>query len=801
MSLSRILMPILIVILVFGMLSTLNGDQKTGMLKGTITDKESGQPVKNAMVAIAGSDLKTRTNADGSFLIKDIPSGLYEITVTATGYHELHMIRAEILFNHASILEYALSPVKDGDTPKVEAIFGFDLPQELLGLGAIKGMIIDKKEGKPIAGAVVYLKGTRIGAQTDSKGEYIIKNIPVNTYTLQINIVRFKSLVIENVDVIADKTLELNAQLDEADLNYDDSPIIENGEEVTLDEIQNLRIISAEEIENMPVQDVDQILALQVGVVERGKEIHIRGGRIGDRSYTVDGVETSDPLGAQKIKSGFDAEYGSALSGVVNCPSPSGQWLPHGGTTPPNSEPYSGTFFKHYGTNPFVDTEDDHLSTFAIDVDDASYSVMRGYIAKGHLPKPEAVRVEEFVNFFNYDYRAPQSERFKVYIEGAPSKFGQNCDIIRVGIKGQEVNPKHRKPAVLTFVIDVSGSMAIDSRLGLVKKALKILVDNLNPDDRVGIAVYASRGQKILDHTSIKDKDKILYAIESLRTSGSTYAEEGLKIGYQMASENFKKGAINRIILCSDGVANVGRTGADEILREIRKYVEQGITLTTVGFGMDNYNDILMEKLGDKGNGHFSYVDNLEQAKRIFMQNLTGTLQVIARDVKIQVDFDPDKVRSYRLLGYENRDVEDDKFRDDKEDGGEIGSGHDVTALYEVKFKDGASGKFATVYMRYKDPDFVDEVTEVNFPINRNDLRVEFSEATNSFKLAVCAAEFAEILRESFYSKDANFADLLDLAQELSGEMKGNDDVIEFTALISRAKKLWDEKELLSSED
>jgi Ca-activated chloride channel family protein len=506
-------------------------------------------------------------------------------------------------------------------------------------------------------------------------------------------------------------------------------------------------------------------------------------------------------MGVQKIAKGFDAQYGSASSGIVNCPSPSGQWLPHGGTTPPNGEPYSGTFFKHYGTNPFVDTEDDHLSTFAIDVDDASYSVMRGYIEKGHLPKPEAVRVEEFVNYFNYDYPAPQSERFKVYIEGAPSKFGQNCDIIRVGIKGQEVNPKHRKPAMLTFVIDVSGSMRIDSRLGMVKKALKILVDNLNEDDRVGIAVYASRGQKILDHTSVKDKDKILYAIESLRTSGSTYAEEGLKIGYKMASENFKKGAINRIILCSDGVANVGRTGADEILREIKKYVEQGITLTTVGFGMDNYNDVLMEKLGDKGNGHFAYVDNLEQAKRIFMQNLTGTLQVIARDVKIQVDFDPQKVRSYRLLGYENRDVEDDKFRDDKEDGGEIGSGHDVTALYEVKFKDGARGKFATVYMRYKDPDFVDEVTEVNYSISRNDLRAEFSETNNSFKLAVCAAEFAEILRESFYARDANFTDLLDLAQELSGEMKGNDDVIEFTALISRAKKLWDEKELLSSED
>ena len=354
--------------------------------------------------------------------------------------------------------------------------------------------------------------------------------------------------------------------------------------------------------------------------------------------------------------------------------------------------------------NPFVDTEDDHFSTFAIDVDDASYSVARGYLERGHLPDPASIRTEEFVNFFNYDYAPPRNERFNVYVEGAPSYFGQNCDLFRVGIKGQVVDPANRKPAVLTFVIDISGSMNIDTRLGLVKQALKILVDNLKPDDMVGIAVYGSRGQKILDHKSIREKDAILRAIENLRAGGSTNAEEGLKIGYEMASANFKTGAINRIILCSDGVANVGRTGPDAILKEIKEYVQKGITLTSVGFGMDNYNDVLLEKLGDKGNGHFAYVDNIQQAKRIFLENLTGTLQVIARDVKIQVDFDPEKVQSYRLLGYENRDVADDKFRDDKEDGGEIGSGHDVTALYEVKLREGASGQFATVYLRYKDP-------------------------------------------------------------------------------------------------
>jgi Ca-activated chloride channel family protein len=301
-----------------------------------------------------------------------------------------------------------------------------------------------------------------------------------------------------------------------------------------------------------------------------------------------------------------------------------------------------------------------------------------------------------------------------------------------------------------------------------------------------------------MDHTSVKDKDDIMFAIDALHTGGATNAEEGIKIGYKMASENFKEGAINRIILCSDGVANVGRTGPDAILKEIKEYVEKGITLTTVGFGMANYNDILMEQLGNKGNGHFAYVDNLEQARRIFIQNLTGTLQVIAKDVKIQIDFDPEKVRSYRLLGYENRDVDDDKFRDDKEDGGEIGSGHDVTALYEIKFKDGASGKFATLFVRYKNPDAEDEVTESSFPLEMSDIKSDFAETSSSFRLAACAAEFAEILRESYWAKDGDMGEVLKLAQELSYKNRDDDDIIEFTAMVSRAKKLWDEKELLS---
>ncbi|MHC4110645.1 MAG: vWA domain-containing protein, partial [Planctomycetota bacterium] len=336
--------------------------------------------------------------------------------------------------------------------------------------------------------------------------------------------------------------------------------------------------------------------------------------------------------------------------------------MAHGGSTPPNGEDVDGMFFKNYGVNPFVDTEDDHLSTFATDVDTGSYTVVRRYLHDGHLPPEKAVRVEEFVNYFNYRYAAPQEEDFAVYAEAAPWRFGtgrKNSYLLRLGLKGKQVSEESRKPAILTFVIDVSGSMKRENRLGLVKRSLRMLIERLREEDRIGIAVYGSRGRKVMDHRGLYDKAEILATIESLGASGSTFAEEGIRIGYEMAENAYRRGYINRVILCSDGVANVGQTGADDILEVIKQKAEKGITLSAIGFGMGNYNDVLLETLGDKGNGHYVYIDTIAEARRVFEDNLTGTLQVIARDVKIQVDFNPEVVRSYRLIGYENRDVPD----------------------------------------------------------------------------------------------------------------------------------------------
>jgi len=479
-------------------------------------------------------------------------------------------------------------------------------------------------------------------------------------------------------------------------------------------------------------------------------------------------------------------------------PAPFRYPMAHGGTRPPNGKDVDAMFFKNYGVNPFIDTEDDHLSTFATDVDTGSYTIVRGYLHDGHLPPEKAVRVEEFVNYFKYGYAAPEEDDFAVYAEAAPWKFGtgrKNSYLLRLGLKAKRVSEENRRPAILTFVIDVSGSMRRENRLGLVKRCLRILVERLRKEDRIGIAVYGSRGRKVMDYKGLDEKAEILAVIESLCAGGSTYAEEGIRIGYEMAEGAYGKGFINRVILCSDGVANVGQTGADDIFEVIKKKAEKGITLSTIGFGMGNYNDVLLERLGDKGNGHYVYIDTIAEAKRIFEDNLTGTLQVIARDVKVQVDFNPEVVRSYRLIGYENRDVPDEKFRDDKYDGGEIGAGHSVTALYELKLWPEKKGTVATAFVRYKDGE-TKAVTEFKSSIGTGDFNKSFDNSSSEFRLAVTVAEFAEILRKSYWARGATLEPVLERAQRLSREFKGNTDVIELVDLISKAKQLMEKTDV-----
>jgi Ca-activated chloride channel family protein len=457
---------------------------------------------------------------------------------------------------------------------------------------------------------------------------------------------------------------------------------------------------------------------------------------------------------------------------------------------PPNDQPYADVFFENYGVNPVIDTEDDHLSTFAMDVDTASYTVMRRFLRDGHLPDKDSVRVEEYINYFLQDYPPPAAGdgAFSIHLDGAPAPFGeQNYHLLRVGIQGYRV--PQRKDASLVFVIDVSGSMDMENRLGLVKRALHLLVRELRPSDTVGIVVYGSQGRVIMEPTLASGPETILAAIDRLQPEGSTNAEEGLVLGYKMAAEHFKVGGINRVILCSDGVANVGRTGADSILAQIRDYAAQGITLSSVGFGMGNYNDVLMEQLADDGDGNYAYVDTLAEAERVFVENLTGTLQAIAKDAKIQVDFDPAVVSRYRLIGYENRDVADEDFRNDDVDAGEVGAGHSVTALYEVKFHPDAQGNALTVYVRYEDPD-TGEVSEIARSLDRAGFSPNFAEMPARFRLAAAVAEYAELLRHSYWSREGSLGAVLELTQAVAAELPNDPDVAEFAELVAQAKQI-----------
>ena len=480
---------------------------------------------------------------------------------------------------------------------------------------------------------------------------------------------------------------------------------------------------------------------------------------------------------------------------------PQAQALQHQALNPPNGAAYHDVFFNDAGTNPFIDTEDDNFSTFGMDVDTASYTVMRRYLRDGYLPPSEAIRVEEFVNALNYNYTPPTDEAFAIHLEGAPSKFGEGkrLRLLRIGIQGRVIPNTDRKDAILTFVVDVSGSMRRENRLGLVKQALTLLLEQLRPSDKVGIVVYGSNARVVLPHTSIVNREHILAAIGALTPEGATNAEAGLQVGYKLATQNANPDYINRVILCSDGVANVGQTGPEAILKEIRTHLKEGVTLTTVGFGMGNYNDVLMEQLANNGNGSYTYVDTLSEAKRIFVENLTGTLQVIAKDAKIQVEFNPETVSRFRLLGYENRRLAHEDFRNDTVDAGEVGAGHSVTALYEIKLHNDVVGKLATVSIRHEDPD-TGHVTEVNESIATDILKGTFKEATPTFQLAASVAEFAEILRGSFWAQKGS---LEDVHQTLEGilphlEAKTREHGLrneELLSLIRKAQRFKEEKE------
>ena len=459
-----------------------------------------------------------------------------------------------------------------------------------------------------------------------------------------------------------------------------------------------------------------------------------------------------------------------------------------GGTDNPNDGAYPLTYYEHYGVNPFIDADEDALSTFALDGDTASYEILKQYLRDGYLVEPDAVRVEEYVNSLPQGY-APTDTALGLHLDAGPAPFGdEGYKLLRVGVSNPAPTDD-REPVSLIFVVDVSGSMEADNRLGLAKEVVYGISEQMIPGDRAAIVTYANDVRVAQDWTDSDDARDISTAAKRLRAGGSTYAEAGLTLGYDLASDEMERGRKARLVLLSDGVANVGATGPDSILKIVDEYAQRNATLTTIGVGISgNYNDVLLEVLANRGNGTYHYLANRDATERFLSESVAGIFTETARDARIQVEFNPEVVRKYRLIGYENRAVADEDFRDDSLDFGEVGFARDVSALYELRLFDDASADatMATARLRWRDPQNR-QVIELSQEITAGETANDLSATDPYFRQTAAVAEFAELLRESFWAQCSDLDAVLELLDGIEGELGENRSYGELRELVISA--------------
>ena len=622
------------------------------------------------------------------------------------------------------------------ETPRQEKIHA-----KHVGAGILSGKIFDSSTGEPLIGANVVLKGTSIGVATDANGEYTIKNTPAGSYNIAISYIGYQQQIVQNVFVQSDSLRQLDFRL---------APMAIAGEMV---------VVTAQ---------------------ARGQQTAINQQL--SSSSMVNKVSKDEfralPDASSAVVNGLSRRYGYVANQEVKRPSES--------RPPFNTEDYSKV-----DENEFKDALTNPLSTFSIDVDAASYSNVRRFIQNGQLPPHDAVRIEELINYFKYDYPQPSGRHpFSVNTEVARCPWNSSNTLLLVGLQGKTIDLEKLPTSNLVFLIDVSGSMDEPNKLPLVKAAFRVLVRQLRPQDKVAIVVYAGNAGMVLPSTSGSEKETILNAIESLEAGGSTAGGEGIKLAYDIARQNFFKGGNNRVILATDGDFNVGVSSEGELLRLIEEERRDNIFLSVLGFGTGNYKDAKMEKLADHGNGNFSYIDGIQEARKVLGEQMAGTLYTIAKDVKIQVEFNPAAVKSYRLIGYEDRLLNKEDFKDDKKDAGELGAGHTVTALYELVLNSPASDmhtaeslkyqtthikpesfrtdELLTVQLRYKLP--ADTVSVLmTTPVKKEIERID--DASRNIRFASAVAMFGMILRESKYQADASY----DLVLKYGKESRGTD--------------------------
>ncbi|MAX70773.1 MAG: VWA domain-containing protein [Flavobacteriaceae bacterium] len=640
---------------------------------------------------------------------------------------------------------------------------------------SISGIVTTADDGLPLPGASVIIKGTSKGTQTDFDGKYTLTVNLGDIITVSYVGMNSAEIIIGSSNTY-DVALELDNSLDE---------VIVLGYGVA-------RKPSKSELKRQKKQrfhnKISNQLAGQVaGVRIKGRE---SVGITDNVLYIVDGIPVQkryntliksinpkdiESMNVYKSSEALDKFGDSAKDGCIVITTKSGNYRVQ------NDEDYA-----NITENDFESTGLSPLSTFSIDVDKASYSNIRRMINAGQAIPMDAVKVEEMVNYFNYNYPQPTSEHpFSINTEVTQTPWHEDTQLVRIGLQGKTYDNEELPASNLTFLIDVSGSMSSQNKLPLLKSAFKLLVNQLRPKDRVSIVVYAGAAGVVLEPTSGDDKEKILSALDNLQSGGSTAGGAGIKLAYSLAEKHFKKGGNNRVILATDGDFNVGASSNNDMQTLIEEKRKSGVFLSVLGFGYGNYKDSKLETLADKGNGNHAYIDNMQEAQKVFGKEFGGTLFTIAKDVKIQVEFNPNKVQAYRLIGYENRLLADEDFIDDTKDAGELGSGHTVTALYEIvpvgvktdyiknvpelkytknEMVSSFSDELFTVKFRYKKPDGDKSIEMVHV---QNITTVGPSEDMN---FASAVALYGMQLRNSKYFNNAKIDKVIELAEKGRGE-------------------------------
>jgi Ca-activated chloride channel family protein len=541
--------------------------------------------------------------------------------------------------------------------------------------------------------------------------------------------------------------------------------------------------------------------------VESGKELVVNFSLLSNTPVVVaDSSKVSEQQqnkmlitgGKKEMKVGLFASGGTTYN-----------WTPAGDgiDQPMNTEDY-----KHIDDNGYKLVSKEPLSTFSANVDRASYSNVRRFINGGSLPPPDAVRIEEMINYFKYNYAQPKGDDpFSITMEQSYCPWNPKHRLVHIGLQGKRIETENLPASNLVFLIDVSGSMQSPDKLPLVKASLRLLVNELRPNDRVALVVYAGAAGEVLPSTPGNKKSEILQAIDKLEAGGSTAGGEGINLAYKVARKNFMEKGNNRVILCTDGDFNVGVSSDGDLTRLVEEKRKDGVFLTVLGYGTGNYKDSKMETLADKGNGNYAYIDNLQEANKTLVTEMGGTLLTIAKDVKIQVEFNPAKVKAFRLVGYENRILNHEDFNNDKKDAGEIGAGHTVTALYEIipagsdevvgnidplKYQQAtavspsaaATDEMLTIKFRYKKPSGDDKSILITRTL-ADDKGAGTGITSDDFRFASAVASFGMLLRNSEFKGDASYDKVLELARGA----KGKDDEgyrAEFIRLVEAAKLL-----------